>query len=113
MIIRNFRKCSDAVKCQLFQSFCTNFSLHLWYSYNIWNLDHDELSASVSFDYYEEAWEISKSRCNKGLQKDLDPTTLEGCIYNRFVLYFDGSATRGKNVREFFKQGSQFFYSYC
>ena len=36
MIIRNFTQCSDAVKCQLFQSFCTSFyCASLWSSYNI------------------------------------------------------------------------------
>ena len=36
MIIRNFTQCSDAVKCQLFQSFCTSFyCASLWSSDNI------------------------------------------------------------------------------
>ena len=36
MIIRHFTQCSDAVKCQLFQSFCTSFyCASLWSSYNI------------------------------------------------------------------------------
>ena len=36
MIIRNFTQCSDAVKCQLFQSFCTSFyCASLWSSYDI------------------------------------------------------------------------------
>ena len=34
MIIKNFIQCSDAVKCQLFQSFCTSFyCASLWSSY--------------------------------------------------------------------------------
>ena len=36
MVIRYFRQCSDAVKYQLFQSFCTSFyCASLWSSYNI------------------------------------------------------------------------------
>ena len=36
MIIRNFTQCSDAVKCHLFQSFCTSFYCSsLWSSYNV------------------------------------------------------------------------------
>ena len=36
MIISNFTQCSDAVKCQLFQSFCTSFyCVSLWSLYNI------------------------------------------------------------------------------
>ena len=38
-IIRNFKHCSDAVKCQLFKSFCTSFyCASLWSSYTIESL---------------------------------------------------------------------------
>ena len=37
MIIRNFRQCSDAVKCQLFQSFCTSF-----YWASLWSSLHSQ-----------------------------------------------------------------------
>ena len=40
-IIRNFKHCSDAVKCQLFKSFCTSFyCASLWSSYTIESLRH-------------------------------------------------------------------------
>ncbi len=35
MLIRNFKACSDIVKCQLFQSFCTNFYCSpLWMNFS-------------------------------------------------------------------------------
>jgi hypothetical protein len=35
MLIRNFKTCSDTVKCQLFQSFCTNFYCSpLWINFS-------------------------------------------------------------------------------
>ena len=40
-IIRNFKHCSDAVKCQLFKSFCTSFyCASLWSCYTIESLRH-------------------------------------------------------------------------
>ena len=40
-IIRNFKHCSDAVKCQLFKSFCTSFyCASLWSFYTIKSLRH-------------------------------------------------------------------------
>ena len=40
-IIRNFKHCSDVVKCQLFKSFCTSFyCASLWSCYTIESLRH-------------------------------------------------------------------------
>ena len=34
LLLRNFRYCSDNVKCTLFQSYCTNmYSCQLWFNY--------------------------------------------------------------------------------
>ena len=49
-IIRNFKHCSDAVKCQLFKSFCTSFyCASLWSSYTIESLGHLKVADNRMF----------------------------------------------------------------
>ena len=51
-IIRNFKHCSDAVKCQLFKSFCTSFyCASLWSSYTIESLRHLKVAYNRIFPY--------------------------------------------------------------
>ena len=61
MIIRNFTQCSNAVKCQLFQSFCTSFyCASLWSSYDIETLKR--LKVAYNRIFRTLIWDFSKEQ---------------------------------------------------
>ena len=51
-IIKKHKHCSDAIKCQLFKSFCTRFyCASLWSSYAIESLHHLKVAYNRIFPY--------------------------------------------------------------
>lgn len=70
-IIRNFSKCTEDVKCQLFQSFCTNFyCASLWCSYRVQSLQSLQVAYNRVFRMLmglEQRASVSENLINRGL----------------------------------------------
>ena len=72
-IIRNFKHCSDAVKCQLFKSFCTSFyCASLWSCYTIESLRHLKVAYNRIFRILMGMHHRTRMSENL-ISRDLDP----------------------------------------